>query len=82
MDFDEQSDFPVAMNAPRRFNEIENGIDSSPAPSLETRTSVRLDAHCLARTKDHPAAMIFSLKYVQRLAARSATPLPSASTIH
>jgi len=88
MDFDEQSnsEFPVALNAPRRFNETENGIDSpidSPlAPSLEACTSACMHAPGLAKTKVNPAVMVFSLYCTQALAARPVAPQSSSSTIH
>ena len=79
MNFDEQSnsEFPVALNAPGRFNETENGIDSPLAPSLEVCTSARLHAPGL-----NPAGMVFSLYCTQALGARPVAPQPSSSTIH
>jgi hypothetical protein len=84
MDFDEHSnsEFPVALNAPRRFNETENGIDGSLASSLEACTSARLLAPGHAKIKVNLAAMVFGLKCMQARAASSAAPLPSPSTIN
>ena len=84
MNFDEQSnsEFPVALNAPRRFNETENGIDSPLAPSLEVCTSARMHASGLARTKVNPEVMVFNLYCTQVLAARPVAPQSSSSSIH
>ena len=84
MDFDEQgnSEFPVALNAPSRFNETQNGIDSRLAPSLQVCASARMHALGPAKTKVNPAVMVFTLQCVQTLAARTATPPNSSSTIH
>lgn len=84
MDFDEQSDSgpPVALNAPRRFNETEYGIDSPLALLMEACTSARMHAPGLAKTKVNPAGMVFSLYCTQALGARPVAPQPSSSTIH
>ena len=82
MDFDEHdnSEFPSALNAPSRFNETENGIDSPLACLLEVCTSARMHAPGLARTKVNPAIM--GLDCTQTFVARPAAPLSSSSAIH
>lgn len=84
MNFDEQSnsEFPVALDAPRRFNETESGIDSPLAPLLDECTSARMDAPGLAKTKVNPAVMVFRRHRTQMLVAHSAVPLSVSITIH
>ena len=80
MNFDEQSnsEFPVALNAPGRFNETENGIDSQLAPTSEVCTSARMHAPGLAKTsltntRFNPAAMVFALDCIQEPVASGRT---------
>jgi hypothetical protein len=82
MDFDEHdnSEFPSALNAPSRFNETENGIDSPLAPSMEV--CARMHAPGLAKSKVNPAVIVFSLYCTLALATRPVAPQSSSSTIH
>jgi hypothetical protein len=83
MNFDEQdnSESPAALRAPGQFDVTEQHIDLPLAVSLEASTGAQ-HAPGLAKTRVDPAVMVFSLYCTQTLAARSAAPLPSSSTIH
>jgi hypothetical protein len=84
MDFDEQGDsgFPVALSAPARLDVTERDIDGPLTSSSTPRTEARMQAPGRARTDVDWAVMVFSLHWTQTLAARSAAPPSSSSTIH